>query len=204
MTGFFVVVEGPNGVGKSTVVGQAVPLLNQRVNMNVHATKEPSSSRLGEAIRELEPTLPPLALALACAADRLDHVSREIEPALADGRLVISDRYVPSSLVLQRLDGLDLEFVWMLNKDARRADLVVYLDDDAETISKRIAARQQHSRYEARGSAHREVELYCEARDFLGRKGWQQEIIDCRNRSADKISQELVEIVFAAARAHVG
>jgi dTMP kinase len=204
VSGLFVAIEGPNGVGKSTVIAASGRLVGRELGVGVHATKEPSATALGAAIRSLEPTLPAEALALACAADRLDHLAREIEPALAQGMFVMSDRYVPSSLVLQRLDGLELEFVWTLNRDARAPDLTVYLEDEADTIDKRLAAREQRSRFEAVGSAARELALYREARAFLEGCGWKNHVVDCRGRGPDEVATEVANAVAAAARAWVG
>jgi dTMP kinase len=193
--GIFVAIEGPNGVGKSTIVAATGQQLEHEHGVRVHVTKEPSTTSLGQAIRSLEPTLPSEALALACAADRLDHLAREIEPAVAAGTIVLSDRYVPSSLVLQRLDGFELEEIWALNKNARAPDLTVYLDDEATTIDQRLAARNQSARFEAAGAADREIELYSQARAFLETHGWTQRIIDCRGRTPDEIGKELAALI---------
>jgi dTMP kinase len=197
--GKFVAVEGPNGVGKSTAIANAVSILTEQIQTNVHPTREPSATELGAAIRELEPSLTPEALALACAADRLDHVMREIEPALRAGSHVITDRYVPSSLVLQRLDGLEREFIWRLNENACPPDLTVYLDDEPETIRQRLALRSQRSRFEADGSAELEITLYREARAFLHTQGWRQSVIDCRELTPDEVGTQLAGLVIALA-----
>jgi dTMP kinase len=200
----FVAIEGPNGVGKSTVVAAAAQLLEREMGMRVHVTKEPSSTALGAAIRSLEPTLPAQALALACAADRLDHLAREVEPALAAGATVLSDRYVPSSLVLQRLDGLELEEIWALNKSARTPTLTVYLDDEAATIDGRLAARDAGARFEAAGAAAREIAFYRDARAFLDTHGWAQAVVDCRGRPPDDIARELAVLIENTSRGRGG
>jgi dTMP kinase len=199
MTSVFIAVEGPNGVGKSTAIANAVSILNEQIRTPVHATREPSSTQLGAAIRALEPSLSPEALALACAADRLDHVMREIAPTLRSGSHVISDRYVPSSLVLQRLDGLERELIWRLNKSACPPDLTVYLDDEPETISQRLAARSRRSRFEADGSAELEISLFRETRAFLHAQGWRQAGIDCRNRTPEEVGSELARLIVELA-----
>lgn len=196
MTPRFVVVEGPNGVGKSTAVLAAARLLESHHQLPVHTTKEPSATALGDAIRALEGSVPPRALALACAADRLDHVAREIEPALARGACVLSDRYLPSSLVLQRLDGLDVEFIWAINAGVRTPDLTVYLDDEEETISRRLADRARRSRFECSGAVERERTLYRDAREFLDARAWSQATIDCRGLSAAAVGAELARLVL--------
>jgi dTMP kinase len=200
VSGLFVAVEGPNGVGKTTVIAEVAQLLEAKHGLAVHPTREPSATALGEAIRALEGSLPPEALAFACAADRLDHVAREIEPALGRGDYVLSDRYVPSSLVLQRLDGLKRELIWEINKTARVPDLTVYLDDEEETLARRLADRPKRSRFESRDAVGRERALYREAHDFLAERGWRQAVIDCRGLSPEAAGAELARLVAAAGR----
>jgi dTMP kinase len=189
----FIVIEGPNAVGKTTVAeALAAALRLQRFTAEVLSTAEPTRSPLGVAIREMEVDLPPDALAMACAADRVDHVAREIEPALVRGAWVVCDRYAPSSLVLQRLDGLDVEAIWALNKGVRQPDLTVYLDDDPQTISMRLDARGRRIRFEARWSPEIELAFYRDARDFLATLGWRQLQIDCRGQTPANIARRIV------------
>lgn len=187
----FIVIEGPNGVGKSTVVralGEQIIASGRKAL----ATAEPSSTLLGRAIRELEGTMPPRALALSCAADRYDHIVREIEPQLVTGGWVLCDRYVASSLVLQRIDGLDTEWIWELNKAVLQPDLTIYLEEDAEVIAQRLALRGRHSRLETKGWPALELDYFRDAREFLSRRGWKQTTVDCRLRATADIVAEIV------------
>jgi dTMP kinase len=189
--GLFVVVEGPNGVGKTTVCESLTRAL-VATGATVHATAEPTQTSLGKAIRELDSSMPAYALALSCAADRCDHLAREIQPRLAAGASVICDRYLPSSLVLQRIDGLDTEWIWVINKCAVQPDLTVYLEDDPETISARLDQRGRRSRFETKGSPALELNYYQAARDFLSGKNWKQTTVDCRLRSPGEIAEEII------------
>lgn len=72
------------------------------------------------------------------AADRVEHVENEIKPALADGRLVISDRYVYSSVAYQGGAGLDIDWINSINKHALKPDLAVLIDAKPETVLKRL------------------------------------------------------------------
>lgn len=155
-------------------------------------TAEPSATPLGQAIRELEASMPPEALALSCAADRYDHIAREIQPQLAAGSWVVCDRYVASSLVLQRIDGLDFEWVWELNKAVLQPDLIIYLEDDPDTITRRLSERSRYSRLELRGSSSLELEYFRDARDFLAHRGWAQTTIDCRSLSPADVVAEIM------------
>jgi dTMP kinase len=138
-------VEGADGVGSSTQCQKLVERLT-RAKRTVHLTAEPSRGPNGLLIRQMLGGAQPRAihkeLALLFAADRLDHVSREIEPRLAEGVDVVSDRYVLSSLVYQSLD-LPPEWVRDLNKFAPPADATVLislpLDEAWARLEKRIA-----------------------------------------------------------------
>ena len=112
--GLFVSVDGPSGAGKSTIVEHLAQLLVAS-GEDVHVTAEPSDGPIGQLCRELTETVTGYALACLYAADRYHHVEAEIRPHTEAGRTVISDRYVPSGLVMQRFDGIDLAFLWQLN-----------------------------------------------------------------------------------------
>lgn len=110
----FVTFEGPNGVGKTTILGGVGDRLLV-MGFDVVQTKEPTASLLGDFLRVSEDAFSGKCLACLAAADRYYHVEREIVPALSSGKIVLSGRYVESSLVLQGLDGCDFDFVWGLN-----------------------------------------------------------------------------------------
>ncbi|MEU8798124.1 dTMP kinase [Spirillospora sp. NPDC048819] len=191
MTGIFIAIEGPNGVGKSVSSRLLATRLATRGH-SVHLTTEPSRNRLGTLIRQTEAELSGRALALAVAADRAAHVVDEIAPALADGKMVISDRYLPSSLVLQRLDGVPLAEIWRYNAFVPRPCLTLYLEEDPAVISARLKERQVLSRLEQTGSPSRELALYRKAYTFLGRRRWRQARIDCRGLTPDEVVKAML------------
>jgi dTMP kinase len=197
MSPLFIAVEGPNGVGKSTAIELAAPMLELQLGVEVHITKEPSSTALGTAIRDLEPSLPPEALGLACAADRFDHLAREVEPALARGSYVISDRYLPSSLVLQRLDGLSLDWIWAMNQGVRRPDLTIFIDDEPERIAERLKARGTRKRFESAESTRRELDLYRETRLLLEEEGWRQHVLDASQLDVTATAEQIARAIIS-------
>ncbi|HEY1099767.1 MAG TPA: dTMP kinase [Myxococcota bacterium] len=144
--GRFIVVEGADGVGSTTQVQRLVEGL-QLAGRTVHQTAEPSKGPIGLLIRQMLGGERPRTqihkeLALLFAADRLDHIAREIEPQLAAGVDVVSDRYTLSSLVYQ---SLDLPFDWVrdLNRFAVPADVTVLISLPLELAWQRLEARLQ-------------------------------------------------------------
>jgi dTMP kinase len=151
--GRFVVFEGLDGAGTSTQVRLLADRLRRdRPDRNVHVTAEPSPGPVGALIRQVlkgrttavtalgQPRpFDPRALALLFAADRLDHVACEIAPLVEAGWLVISDRYVWSSLAYQSLDA-PLAWVAEANRFAPPPDLLVVLEVPAQVGLSRVDA----------------------------------------------------------------
>jgi dTMP kinase len=152
----FVVLEGIDGSGTTTQLALLKSHLEGR-GRSVHATREPSSGPVGRLVREIllgRHGLPDgapadgLAMALLFAADRRDHLRREIEPALSSGQDVISDRYLMSSLAYQAEEA-ERGWVSELARDVRPPDLTVLVDVPAEmAAARRRAAGRAVERYD--------------------------------------------------------
>jgi dTMP kinase len=184
--GVFVSVDGPSGAGKSTIVRHLVQLLVAE-GEEVHVTAEPSTGPIGLLCRELTETVTGRALACLYAADRYNHVETEIRSHLHEGRMVISDRYVPSALVMQRFDGIDPAFLWQLNAEADRPDLAVILEADPGVIAERLHERGAHNRFQlSPGSSHAEVHFYRQATDRLVQAGFDVLRVDCNQRPPEQ------------------
>ncbi|WP_425325842.1 dTMP kinase [Ornithinicoccus hortensis] len=160
-SGLFVAFEGGDGAGKSTqirLLGQALVARGQEVL----TTREPGGTPVGTAIREVllhGDHVAPRAEALLFAADRAHHVATVIEPALGQGRTVLTDRYMDSSIAYQAAArGLDAGHVRGLSLWATGGlvpHLTVLLDVDSGTG------------HERRGDVHDRLES--EGRDFHDR-----------------------------------
>lgn len=187
MSGLFIVIEGPNGVGKTTAASLLVQRLRERQDVPVHLTTEPSNTPLGRLLRSSEAVLHSRALALAIAADRYAHLESEVVPLLDEGHVVVSDRYVQSSLVLQRLDGLSAGEIWRYNAYVLPPTVSFYLEDKPEVIRQRLEGRSALSRLELTGSPDRELLLYQEAMDFLRRQDWEQVAVDCHGKNPEQV-----------------
>ena len=100
---------GPNGVGKSATIERLKNILETQ-GKSVYTTKEPTETNLGQFVRNYAESNVGIELACLVAADRYSHLINEILPQLQKGKIVITDRYFLSSLILQRMDNVDLDY----------------------------------------------------------------------------------------------
>lgn len=141
----FIVVEGLDGAGTTTQM-KAVAEAFDQAGVQCHATFEPTSSPLGTLVRSVlrkEVVTTPLALAMLFSADREDHLHHPmtgIVERLDRGAVVISDRYLFSSLAYQSVD-CGFERVSALN-DFPIPKFIVYLDTPIDACLRRIESRE--------------------------------------------------------------
>jgi dTMP kinase len=195
VTGLFVSVDGPGGVGKSTVTAAVGELLRAE-GAAVCQTREPSGSPLGQLARHGTEEHRGMSMACLIAADRYAHLEQEIRPALARGATVVCDRYVASSLVLQVLDGVGRDVVWELNRHADMPDLAVIVNARADVIEKRLTSRGAHSRYEREpGSSERECAAFRETARFLMAAGLRVLQLDASTAGPDEVARAVVAAI---------
>jgi dTMP kinase len=140
----FITFEGIDGVGKSTQLDLLQQWLEGR-GREVIRTLEPGGTELGKEIRHLllhrKGDVTARAEALLYAADRAHHVATKIRPALAEGKVVLSDRYFDSSVAYQgaarELDVDEVRNISLWAVDNLIPDLTVLLDLDAEAAIQR-------------------------------------------------------------------
>ncbi|HEY0192387.1 MAG TPA: dTMP kinase [Kofleriaceae bacterium] len=138
-----VVLEGLDGAGTTTQARRLVAHL-QAQGRDAHLTREPTDGPIGRLIREMLTgghAIPGQAIdqstfGLLFAADRLDHLQREVEPRLAAGAVVVSDRWYHSSLAYQGT-GAERDWITTLNARARRPDLTIWLEVRPEVAARR-------------------------------------------------------------------
>jgi dTMP kinase len=189
--GLFVSIDGPGGVGKSTLAAAAARELTAQ-GLRVRLTREPSPTQLGELIRAGTGTYRGMALACLVAGDRHHHLSSEIRPHRDAGEIVLCDRYLPSSLVLQRIDGIEWQTITTLNGGTDSPDLAIILYADPTVIAARLAKRGRHSRFEAMpGSSQTESVLYREAAQRLAADGWPIWCIDATSSTPDQLAAQV-------------
>jgi dTMP kinase len=188
-----IVFEGIDGAGTTTQAARLVEWLTARGEAT-HATREPSTGPIGIELRRIlggaHAPMDPAAVALLFAADRLDHLAREVEPALDRGEWVVSDRYVLSSLAYQSLE-LDRELVAVWNQRARPADLTLFLDVPAEVAAERRRLRGGvEELFDALALQRRVVEGYHRELALLERAGGAVVTID-GTAPADEVTEQV-------------
>jgi dTMP kinase len=196
--GFFVAIDGPSGIGKSTLTGLLAGRLTAH-GCSVMATKEPTATPLGSLARFGTDDYRGLTLACLVAADRYQHLEHEIRPALQAGRLVLCDRYLASSLVLQRLDGVSPEFVWQLNQHIDQPDLCVILSGDASCARERAEKRGLYSRFHRGGQvvSLAEAALYATVAAELAEHGFAVLTHDIGTQTPSEAAEALATAVLA-------
>ena len=196
--GFFVAIDGPSGIGKSTLTGLLADRLTAH-GCSVVATKEPTATPLGSLARFGTDDYRGLTLACLVAADRYQHLEHEIRPALQAGRLVLCDRYLASSLVLQRLDGVSPEFVRQLNQHVDRPNLCIILSGDASCARERAKKRGLYSRFHRGGQVVglAEAALYATAATELAEHGFAVLTHDIGTQTLGQVAETLATAVLA-------
>ena len=99
-----------------------------------------------------------ISVACLVAADRYQHLRDEIVPQLEKGRIVITDRYVLSSLILQRMDEVSEEFILALNNEIVQPDLQIAVLADRDVIQNRLKERSYLTRFEQGNKTDIELE----------------------------------------------
>lgn len=168
--GIFISVEGPNGTGKSTFIRELSTKLSEC--FSVILTREPTETSFGKFVKRNEGALKGMEYAHLVWADRYYHVQQFILPALAERKIVISDRYIESSIVLQGFDGVPIDQIWELNKDFIIPDISIILLTNNNLLAERLQQRDTLSDFEKRMTRHQEIEGYQVAADFLAGKGF--------------------------------
>ena len=162
--GYFITFEGGDGSGKSTQISLLRDWLLQ-AGYDVILTREPGGTQISEKIRELildpdNQEMADMTEALLYAAARAQLVSQMIKPALAEGKVVICDRFVDSSIAYQAYGRGLGDAVGVINTyavDGCMPDLTILLRLDPEKGSRRIADREHDRIEQAPDAFHRKV-----------------------------------------------
>lgn len=195
--GVFICVEGLDASGKTTQSKLLVRNL-QREGFDAVYTTEPSQGRIGRLIRKHVLTgknrLSAVLEALLFAADRVDHSQREVIPALKADKIVVTDRYLYSSLAYQGAAGLDLKWIEEVNKWSMKPDMTIYIDISPEIVLQRL--KRKKSVMETLQNQRRVREIYVKLV-----KNYGLTVVD-GNKSKRVVAQEIMDTVtnFLSAR----
>lgn len=168
--GYFVSVDGPNGAGKSTLIEHLKYELKMK-GYPVYVTKEPTDSILGNFVREYAEHNEGISLACLVAADRYEHIQSEIMPMLKKGYIVISDRYILSSLILQCMDNVDVDFILSINSQIILPNLQIALYANSDVLQERLLKRDTLTRFEKGNSSKRELTFMVSAVEKMKKMG---------------------------------
>ncbi len=165
-TGKFITFEGCDGCGKSTQLKMLSAYLTETGVPHIF-TREPGGGKISEAIREIllngkNAEMTDECEALLYAASRVQHLRDRVDPALEEGKLVICDRYVDSSLAYQGYGrNLGVDFISKINAYALEnylPDVTIFIDLTPEAAFKRKHGADENDRLEQAGMAfHKRV-----------------------------------------------
>ena len=145
--GLFITIEGPDGAGKTTVLNELFPRLQMIAQKEIIKTREPGGVMIAEKIRQIilnpdHQQMDERTEALLYAAARHQHLVEVILPALNEGKIVICDRFVDSSLTYQGAGRrIGIKEIAQINEFATEGlepDFTLYLDVDSDTGLRRI------------------------------------------------------------------
>lgn len=188
MRGFLIAVEGIDGAGKTTQARRLARWLRGR-GIKARYTREPTDGPIGRLLRVMagRRDVEPRVEALLFAADRLHHLRKTVLPLLDRGYVVVSDRYLHSSLAYQAATTGEPGWVEEINRFARRPDLAILLDIEPEIGLRRL--RRRRTRFEEPGLLDRVRENYLR----LAERG-ELRVVDA-SRSPGEVFRDVVRVV---------
>jgi dTMP kinase len=151
--GRFIVLEGLDGSGISTQAARLERHLRKQ-GYRTLLTKEPTSGLIGSLIKSAltaDWRASYTSLQLLFSADRAQHIADEIEPALKQGKTVICDRYVFSTLAYGFASGVNFEWLYSINKTFKVPDITLFIDVSPDVSMSRITrGRERRELFEKR------------------------------------------------------
>ncbi|WP_334329030.1 dTMP kinase [Companilactobacillus sp. HBUAS59699] len=151
MSGIFISFEGPDGAGKTTALNALIPMLKERTSKELVESREPGGSEIAEQIRKIilavhDEKMDDRTEALLYAAARRQHVVDVIRPALAADKVLLSDRFVDSSIAYQgggrKIGTKEVAEINDFAIEGTLPDLTIYFDISPEVGLSRI--RKDH------------------------------------------------------------
>ena len=201
----FITLEGPEGSGKTTAVEAAVKKL-QEMGYEIVRTREPGGTPIAEQIRNVildkaNTSMDPRTEALLYAASRRQHLIEKVWPAIKEGKIVICDRYLDSSLAYQGgARGLGIDNVLNVNLFATEntwPDLTLLFDIKPEEGLKRIAANASR---EVNRLDLEKIEFHQKVREsflYLAKKYPERFIIIDASKSREEVAKDTLDAILS-------
>ena len=201
----FITLEGPEGSGKTTAVESAVKKL-QEMGYEIVRTREPGGTPIAEQIRNVildkaNTRMDPRTEALLYAASRRQHLVEKVWPAIKEGKIVICDRYLDSSLAYQGgARGLGIDNVLNVNLFATEntwPDLTLLFDIKPEEGLKRIAANASR---EVNRLDLEKIEFHQKVREsflYLANKYPERFIIIDASKSREEVAKDTLDAILS-------
>ena len=187
----FIVIEGVDGSGKTTVVALLNRILKEK-GFKVITTGEPTKGPIGKIIRnyiENEKERDLIIEALLFAADRRWHIKNVILPGLNKSNYVISDRYIYSSIAYQTVDSnISEEFIYMINKEVIKPDYAFFIDITPEKALKRLQRKHNiFEQIEYLNKVYKNYKKMCERGELIPIEG---------DKTALEIAEKILEHIL--------
>ena len=201
----FITLEGPEGSGKTTAVNEAVKQL-EKLGYSIVRTREPGGTPIAEQIRNVildkeNTKMDPRTEALLYAASRRQHLVEKVWPALKEGKIVICDRYLDSSLAYQGgARGLGVDNILNVNMFATEntfPDLTLLFDITPEEGLKRIAANASR---EVNRLDLEKIEFHQKVREsflYLAKKYPERFIIIDASKSREEVAKDTLDAILS-------
>ncbi len=158
----FIVLDGPDGSG-TTLHARLLAERLQKDGHDVVLTAEPSDGLIGQSIRRALSSnagFSPAAMQLLFCADRAEHVETVIARALEAGKVVVCDRYVPSTIIYGDVLGLDADWLEDVNAPFPVPDVTIFTLPPFAVCRERLARRKHNDAYEESTFARKVYERY--------------------------------------------
>ena len=200
--GLFITFEGGDGVGKSTQLNRLAAWFSANTGRDIVTSREPGGTELGKKLRaEIlhGENLSSRTEALLYAADRAHHVASLVRPALESGAVVISDRYLDSSVAYQaggrKLEKSEVEQLSLWAVEGLLPDITILLDADRGVSRQRVAVREAggEDRMERAGDEFHERTR----QEFLSRAAEDPErwLVIAADQSVEEVFEDVVSAV---------
>ena len=201
----FITIEGPEGSGKTTAVNTAVQEL-EKMGYQIVRTREPGGTPIAEQIRNVILDKNNVAMdqrteALLYAASRRQHLVEKVWPALKEGKIVICDRYLDSSLAYQGgARGLGVDNILQVNSFATEGtfpDLTLLFDIDPELGLARIAANSDR---EVNRLDLEEIEFHKKVRNTfleLAKRYPERFVVIDASQSREEVAKQTLEVMLS-------